>query len=513
MKWRNKELKKRFMIAIAVITGCLAFGGNTASHSEGNRDINKQIVYVVEAATEDNNSGDTSNGNNETASTEASTQEITTEEITTEEATTEEVTTEVSSTEEAVVLKGWTEVSKGKWYFYNSGARVAKSAGWYKINNKYYYLKKDGTRVTKSAGWYKINSKYYYLKKDGTKVTKSAGWYKINNKYYYLKKNGSQVTKKAGWYKINSKYYYLKKNGSQVTKNTGWYKVDNKMLYIKKNGTRVDKKAGFYLINNKWYKLAKSGKILAHKDGWQQINGKWYYITSKGTYYTGWKNIGDKRYYFDGKNGNLTEGWFTNGGYEYYQTVKEGIHKNDVVKYKTGNVYYWLNDKGQKYDDELTRYFVKIWVDRSKESMTRSEKLWAFYYYFAEGWNSRFSYDSEKYALEDWYARRDGFSKSTSKKFALEMLQSRKGDCYRWALCFGYMVRMLGYDAYIVSGTLGPTVHHGWTEIHMDGKTYVCDPEVQYKNSWLNLYMQTYDSYVGSGGRKIHAKAKYKIEF
>jgi hypothetical protein len=285
------------------------------------------------------------------------------------------------------------------------------------------------------------------------------------------------------------------------------------MLYIKNNGKRVSKKAGYYFISNKWYKLASSGKIQSHKSAWHKINNKWYYIKSNGKYYTGWKTIGGKKYYFAGKKGKLTEGWFENGGYEYYQTKKQGIYKNDVVKDKSKNQYFWLNDKGQKYDDELTRYFVKIWVDRSTPSMTKSEKLWAFYYYFAEGWNSRFSYDSERYALEDWYARRDGFSKSTSKKFALEMLKSRKGDCYRWALCFGYMARMLGYDAYIVSGTLGPTVHHGWTEIHMDGKVYVCDPEVQYKNSWLNLYMQTYSSYVGSGGRKIYAKARYKISF
>jgi hypothetical protein len=292
-------------------------------------------------------------------------------------------------------------------------------------------------------------------------------------------------------------------------KNDGWIKESGGWHFYK-NGKKRDKVAGYYFINSKWYKLSKTGKILKYKTGWHKINKKWYYIKSNGKYYTGWKNIGSKRYYF-GNKGKLTEGWFKKGKYEYYQTKKNGIYKNDVVKYKSGKKYYWLNDKGQKYDDELTRYIVDIWLKCIKPGMTKSQKLRAMFDYLAEDHNSRFSYsNSKEYAYEDYtYMGTDGWT----RKYAIEMFSSHKGNCYRFACCFGYMAKMLGYESYAVNGVIGRAGKHGWTEVIIDGTRYICDPEMNYMRPKLKMYMQTYESYTNLDGTKATAHSRYKIKF
>jgi hypothetical protein len=295
-----------------------------------------------------------------------------------------------------------------------------------------------------------------------------------------------------------------------ITKKINGWKKESGQWHYYKNSKKISKPAGFYFINSRWYRLSKKGSIVKFKTGWRKINKAWYYVKSNGKYYTGWKNIGSKKYYF-GAKGKLTEGWFKKGKYEYYQTVKKGIYKNDVVKYKTGKKYYWLNDKGQKYDDKLTRYVVKIWVKCIKPNMTKKQKLRAMFDYLAEDHNSRFTYsNSKEYVVEDYsYMGTNGWT----KKYALEMFSSGNGNCYRFACCFGYMAKMLGYDAYAVNGVIGKGGKHGWTELVIDGTRYICDPEMNYMLPQLNMYMQTYASYTNLKGMKATAHKRYKIKF
>lgn len=429
-----------------------------------------------------------------------------------------EDTAEISTGDTTEVIKtGWASPKKGYWYYYSkTGKRQVKSAGWYKINNKYYYLRKSGERVIRDAGWYKLDNKYYYLRKSGKRVVRDAGWYKLNNKYYYIRKSGVRVIRKEGWYQVNGKYYYLKKNGTQVKKPEGWYKLGNKMLYIRKGGKAASSiKQGYRYINDRWYYLMPNGKIIQIKNaGWKTVNGKSYYIRQDGKYYTGWAIFNGKTYYFSEK-GKFVSGWFKKGAYWYYQSKDKGIYKNDVVYDSSAKRYYYVNEKGRRVDTELTRYLVEIWVSRSTPQMTREQKLRAFFDYFGEGWdtNHRFEYNSAMYVYDDYYGDGKIGTPGFTERFALQMLKSGKGNCYRWAICFGYMARMLGYDAYLAVGTLGPTVKHGWTQIKIDGTTYVFDPEVNFKNEWLDLYMKTYDNYIGSGDRKIYPKSYYRIDF
>ena len=60
------------------------------------------------------------------------------------------------------------------------------------------------------------------------------------------------------------------------------------------------------------------------------------------------------------------------------------------------------------------------------------------------------------------------------------MLSTGYGNCYCYAATFYELARALGYDAHLISGTVGHNAApHGWVEIYVDGKRHVCDTELE----------------------------------
>ncbi len=68
---------------------------------------------------------------------------------------------------------------------------------------------------------------------------------------------------------------------------------------------------------------------------------------------------------------------------------------------------------------------------------------------------------------------------------ALTMFQTGKGNCYNFTGAFCHLARGMGYNARTWSGTMGIRDQpHSWTEISLDGRIYICDPEIEL-NYWL----------------------------
>ena len=64
---------------------------------------------------------------------------------------------------------------------------------------------------------------------------------------------------------------------------------------------------------------------------------------------------------------------------------------------------------------------------------------------------------------------------------AIHMLTEGKGNCYNFSSEFYFLVRALGFDAVIYSGTVDPTAApHAWVEISFDGVPYIFDTELEY---------------------------------
>lgn len=85
-----------------------------------------------------------------------------------------------------------------------------------------------------------------------------------------------------------------------------------------------------------------------------------------------------------------------------------------------------------------------------------------------------------------------------SPSYALQMYKNHGGNCFRYAALFCWLARGLGYDAKAVTGVVPSRARgwapHGWVEIKLDGRTYICDSEMVHVLRGFNLFMMTYHS-------------------
>ncbi len=82
------------------------------------------------------------------------------------------------------------------------------------------------------------------------------------------------------------------------------------------------------------------------------------------------------------------------------------------------------------------------------------------------------------------------------KWYSLYGFKNYRGNCHVMACTFYQMAILLGYDAHYVFGYVplqrGGIGEHGWVEIEMNGKIYVCDPDFTLYSTVDKGYMFTY---------------------
>lgn len=70
---------------------------------------------------------------------------------------------------------------------------------------------------------------------------------------------------------------------------------------------------------------------------------------------------------------------------------------------------------------------------------------------------------------------------------AYHAMEFKRGVCYDYAAAFALLLRYIGIDAFVHTGTFlledsrRTPCHHGWTEAVIDGKTYIFDPQREYR--------------------------------
>lgn len=106
------------------------------------------------------------------------------------------------------------------------------------------------------------------------------------------------------------------------------------------------------------------------------------------------------------------------------------------------------------------------------------------------GWDLKAAYN---WAVAIPYTRAQ--TGNTTSDCAVFSFTAGAGDCIGKASVFCWMARMLGYSCRVIRGYVpmaaGGFGEHGWTEIDINGVTYVCDPQFEWDDH-LNGYMITY---------------------
>lgn len=257
------------------------------------------------------------------------------------------------------------------------------------------------------------------------------------------------------------------------------------------------------------------------KKGLVQEGGKYYYYKNGKRIKNSWKNIGKNRYYFGSKgdactfriklgkkvylfrpNGTLirpSKASFVTRGKNRYYVSKKGVastgwflvkknlyHADSLGRLRRNKTYDGIKfDKYGKAKSstatKLKKKTMSIVSSITNSKMSKSQKLRACWNYVA--CSGRFGY-WPKYPN----INKKGWQKST----ALDMLNSRSGNCYSFACAFAALAKEVGYSPKIVCGRVSGSrdgaadgmTRHCWVKIK--GLHY--DPEAQYAGWYRGVY-------------------------
>lgn len=164
--------------------------------------------------------------------------------------------------------------------------------------------------------------------------------------------------------------------------------------------------------------------------------------------------------------------WF--GGY-LYRLDDNGYFLTDS---EFDGLYFDKNGRYTSGSAELDDYVAQTLSDFMTPDAARLDDLKAIYYHVKNDF---------QYLTRNYY---DSGATGWDIDEALTIFRTNKGNCYCYAGAFCALARGLGYNARTYSGSIGKENQpHAWTEIALDGKIYICDPEIE-MNYWL-LQMYT----------------------
>lgn len=148
-------------------------------------------------------------------------------------------------------------------------------------------------------------------------------------------------------------------------------------------------------------------------------------------------------------------GWYTVNGKTYYFSKKTGaLFPSKTIKRKLSKL------------EKLCKQIVDKKVKKSDSNNTKLKKLFKYV-----AWNCNYKRRTDFSGKKGWY-----------RKYAYDMLTTKKGNCYCFAAAFACLAKRAtnlpvrvgwGYTPQR-SGGLAP---HGWCEIKINGTWYVFDPD------------------------------------
>lgn len=196
------------------------------------------------------------------------------------------------------------------------------------------------------------------------------------------------------------------------------------------------------------------------KEKWNTIDGKRYFVKN-GKIKTGWLTYGDYRYYLDPREkGAAATGYSKIDGKLYYFT-SSGKLVTARFGYKIGSKYYHVSAKGV-----LKRLTTVEGLAGARLDSVKGDIRAAF------DWCAHMKYRDIKVPA----------GKKPAEYLGEYGFKYKQGDCLVQAYAFYWMAKRRGHDAKVVQGYVlqknGKMGEHAWVELQINGKTYVCDPNL-----------------------------------
>lgn len=411
-------------------------------------------------------------------------------------------------------VTGFRTIDGAIYYFGGDGA-LLDTEGWNTVDGKRIYIRggqlvtgivrigKDVMLFDESGVFTAYNGEYTftdpargttdkYLFKDGVAA---AGKTTVGSNEVLYDSLGRLVSE-DGWKTIldpagGEKTYYVY-NGRLAS---GFVPLDGELTYFQSgiastaNGLQKISGATYYLENGcvrtgmiyvgsnlYFFDPANGGQM---KTGWLKLFDSSYYAESTGIIKRSGIFAAGTNFYISDQNGALRYGWIKLGDY-YYYTGSDGVmRRNTTVD------GYKLDGSGKRIDI----YSVTLAaVAKAAPSGSNADKLKACFNWLVKNCSYKRDYTDPLTLSGNW-----------REQYAMEMLQNHQGNCYRYACAFAYMAEALGYDASVMVGRVsavgGGTTPHAYTQIKINGVTYICDANLQSTRPSLNWYMLKQSGY------------------
>ena len=133
--------------------------------------------------------------------------------------------------------------------------------------------------------------------------------------------------------------------------------------------------------------------------GWEQINNVWYYFDGNGKKYTsGWLTYKGNKYYLKSDGTMLANEWLDG---KYYFKSWGGMYKNEWGK--SGDIWYWFNADGTKRTQKGWFLYDKnyYYLDKDGKMLTG----WVYHdgnYYYMKSWGGM-AHDEWILHDKNWY--------------------------------------------------------------------------------------------------------------
>lgn len=320
-------------------------------------------------------------------------------------------------------------------------------------------------------GWQELEGKRFYYK--GGMPLK--GSHSISGNWYRFDMVDGHML--VGDQEIDGRFYRYDQMGRMLFGsqylNGKWYRFDP---YI---GCKV---FGSQYIDGNWYRYdLNDGNMLF---GSQKIDGKWYqYDTVAGYMRLGPQNIEGSWYWYDPFEGFMRFGLQSINGQVYSYNRIDGKMQFGAQNID-GKWHLFHKQAGFLLTDnnELVSNLVTIAQQLGLDSMSPESALRVSFDYVVN--NYRYISGSI-YPEAGW-----------SVPFALEMINNKGGNCYRFAALYAWLAAYCGYGSNVVSGAVPSysqgLAPHAWTEVYLDGNVYICDTDMANAMPYLNWYLVSY---------------------
>lgn len=384
----------------------------------------------------------------------------------------------------ALTVNSWADTPEGRCWLGVDGTPVD---GLYVIANKGYYFENN----LMQTGWLTIGEKTCYAGEDGALY---RGIKTVDGNTYYFA-SGYEMAR--GWVKQTAGSYYFNENGIMLT---GWQEIDGNTYYLAEDGIR---QTGFTTVEDYTYYLGTDGIL---QTGFLNIDGADYYfypetghmatgfvyMNYEDVYYfgedgrmaTGWQTLGEDSYYFD-ENGIMATGFAVVDGVAY-QFADDGVCQGEFAgDISDINVLLNLTAAGAEQKRSITVYDQQKGTGKELVDFTftlKDSDIAIIEQFLAENTPANATVAEKLYLTHQWIHYNVDYAYAGEKwneivnlSYVDAIFNHRKGQCVQYNGAMALVLAYYGFDVYMVKGYTSPGVQHFWTEVEMNGHTYMVE--------------------------------------